>query len=753
MKRVKDVKQSADRAARLIPVVCALACALVLSLRPALDARQQAPVFRSKVEVVQLDVSVLDNRRRPVRGLMQDDFTILEDGKPRKIVGFTAFDIGDEDTTVSGWMRDVPPDVTTNDLKESRLFVIVMDDGLIPQDPFAIKSSRDIARSIIDRLDPDDLAAIVFTGDNRKSQDFTKDKTKLIAAIDNFNPGLAGYMFGLGALTMEPARGRGEAAGGGPPIKPVDVDLWFYQSAIRTLSSIADFLIAAPGRRKAVMWISPGVPLDLGNCVPIDPRSKEPPICLPGGMPTPEAVELTQRTDAIFRMAQRANVTIYPIDPSGLGGMANYIESRIGVINRPVAHHKATMQQDYLVAAAANTGGRTVLSINEFEPGIRDIFAENASYYLIAFETSNVEADGKLHRIQVKVNREDVEVRARSGYYSPQPEDPKTRKAEVSPESAALAKSIGGLLPTSDLPMKVVLAPFAVPGQRLSTVSIVLGVKEPVPEAAAKARIDATTELQISAFTPEGDPRGTQRHTAKVTLRAGSGGDAEYEVLGKIDLPAGRYRLRLAAHNVASKKDGSVFADVIVPDYSNLPVSASPIVLGATPAKASAPRDLLKSVLPFVPTAERDFSITHRPTAFLRLYQSGAKPVERASVSIRIRDAQDRVLIDASQTVAPDAFVVAGQKLLADAPATTPPRSGRLSLPAPATQPSSGTTDQFANLSLRSADVSYQIPLAGLKPGPHLLTMEVTMGATVIRRDIRFQVATGSTGPTGPTGP
>src|SRR5688500_2399593 len=50
---------------------------------------QQAPVFRSLVEVVQLDVSVLDRSRLPVRGLTQDDFTIIADGEPQKIVSFT----------------------------------------------------------------------------------------------------------------------------------------------------------------------------------------------------------------------------------------------------------------------------------------------------------------------------------------------------------------------------------------------------------------------------------------------------------------------------------------------------------------------------------------------------------------------------------------------------------------------------------------------------------------------------------------
>ena len=96
-------------------------------------------------------------------------------------------------------MRDVPPDVTTNDLKaESRLFVIVMDDAMIPQEPFSdqvVEGDREAASSTSSA--PDDLTAVVFTGDNRKTQDFTSDKTKLMAALDKFNPGLTGYRFGM----------------------------------------------------------------------------------------------------------------------------------------------------------------------------------------------------------------------------------------------------------------------------------------------------------------------------------------------------------------------------------------------------------------------------------------------------------------------------------------------------------------------------------------------------------------------------
>src|SRR6185295_13730437 len=144
VKGVKEVKTSAV-SVHVAPVA---ACVFTsLTLFTSLLVAQQAPVFKSKVEIVQLDVSVLDKHRQPVKGLTEKDFTILEDGKPQKIVGFTTFDMDDAAPPATGWMKDVPPDVTTNDLKpESRLFVLVMDDAMIPQDPWMIQASKKIAR-------------------------------------------------------------------------------------------------------------------------------------------------------------------------------------------------------------------------------------------------------------------------------------------------------------------------------------------------------------------------------------------------------------------------------------------------------------------------------------------------------------------------------------------------------------------------------------------------------------------------------
>jgi hypothetical protein len=479
-----------------------------------------------------------------------------------------------------------------------------------------------------------------------------------------------------------------------------------------------------------------------GTCPPGDPRN-----VWMQRLPPANMIELAQRTEDIFRRAQRANVTVYPIDPTGLDGMRSYVSAQLGPNNLGVSTVKAAAQQDYLAAAAANTGGRTVMNTNDFEPGITDIFAENASYYLIGFERADTKADGKLHKLQVKVNRPDVDVRTRSGYYAPEPEKPgdkKNAKATMTPEAVELAKAIGGLLPSSAVPLKVAVAAFAVPGQRLATVSVVLGVRQPVPAAASKDRITETTELQTSAFTPEGDPRGTQRHTAKVVIRAGADGEAAYEVLGRIDLPAGRYRLRLAAVSATNSKSGSVFADVIVPDYSNVPFSVSPVVLSASPGRVSAPKDLFAKLLPLVPTAERAFATSDRVTAFVRLYQSGQKPVQPVQLAIRIRDAQDQVKISTTQAIRVDQFAAAGQQVQADAPVTLPPAGpARTGLPTPTPirgQPSAPVSDQFANLSLRTADVTFQIPFSKLTQGPHLLTFEARIGETVVRRDVRFEV-------------
>ena len=62
----------------------------------------QTPTFRSTIDIVQVDVSVLDRNRSPVRDLKAADFTILVDDRPQPVAVFAAIDIPDPSSRAGG---------------------------------------------------------------------------------------------------------------------------------------------------------------------------------------------------------------------------------------------------------------------------------------------------------------------------------------------------------------------------------------------------------------------------------------------------------------------------------------------------------------------------------------------------------------------------------------------------------------------------------------------------------------------------
>ena len=97
--------------------------------------------------------------------------------------------------------------------------------------------------------------------------------------------------------------------------------------------------------------------------------------------------------------ANRNGVTFYPIDIVGL---------RVGrMMNR---------RADSLITLATATDGVAVINTNSFTPALERINEDLASYYLLGYYTSNTKADGTFRKIDVKVKRPGVNVRARRGY-------------------------------------------------------------------------------------------------------------------------------------------------------------------------------------------------------------------------------------------------------------------------------------------------------------------------------------------------
>jgi hypothetical protein len=123
---------------------------------PLIAAQQQTTQFRTETNVVVIDVSALDRNRRPVSGLTAADFTILERGVARPLVTFAPVKVEQPVAVAPGWMRDVPADVQTNDVRDGRLMVLVIDERTAG-DPAYV---RKIAHAILDEMGPSDLAAV-----------------------------------------------------------------------------------------------------------------------------------------------------------------------------------------------------------------------------------------------------------------------------------------------------------------------------------------------------------------------------------------------------------------------------------------------------------------------------------------------------------------------------------------------------------------------------------------------------------------
>ena len=625
---------------RAIVILAALCLSTQTAGTPQDPAR---PQFRTGVEVRRLDVVVVDRDGRPVRGLTAADFTILEDGKPQKISTIEEIAIPEAETVHADWMRDVASDVRTNDMPvDGRLMVIVIDDAM-SRDPQLIEPTKRIGREIVNHLGPSDLAAVVYTMENHKSQDFTSDRQRLLAAIERMRTGFDS---------------RSAAAMLGP------------KYSVQTLSKAAEYLRSIEGRRKTLIYVSVGVPVDWDDISTPILNLGQPEVTVDAK----EAMrDIGEDLQGALSEAQLSNVAVYAISPRGL----------------TVEDHR--LESDFLETMSANTGGFAIVNTNAPEARVPEIFTATSAYYLIGYEVQKQD-DGRFRRLEVKVSRPGLTVHARKGYVAPRTNSPAKAK-KPGPGMSPLATAMAGFLPKGDVPMQVTALPFALPGRSEAGVAIVARVQQPPVTKRTVQRV----ELLTTAFDTAGKARASRRQTARVTMLPSDTSVATYEVLSRIDLKPGRYNLRIAAHNPAVEKSGSVFYDIDVPDFRKDGLWLSGAALTVSPGIASAPRGALSELNPVVPSTIRDFMEDDEVHGYIQVTQGGRSAVRAVTLDIRVIDGTDTVVHRASDTL---------------------------------------ETAMFS--AVRSADYQFRLPVEQLKPGAYLLTIEATAGGRSARRDVRF---------------
>jgi VWFA-related protein len=356
---------------------------------------QQQPVFRAGVKLVRVDVTVTGKGDLPVADLTPADFEVAEDGAPQKVeqLQFVRLDgqrpPGDETSLEIRSQDQAEAEAARDDV---RVFAIFFDDYHVDKAPQITIPMRQGLTLFVNRLWPSDLVAIMDPLTTLSALRFTRSKSELQAAVNKFE-GRQGEIFPIKSVMEEAQMMRGD-------IRRVRAQVTFSALAALTMK-----LGGMREGRKSIIFVSQGPPTYLGS----------------------RDGHLQDEMRTIVEAANRGNVAIYPLDPTGLS-----MEMRVG--------DRGTLYQ-----LAAETGGRTIVNTNNFAGGLERIFVDNTAYYVLGYTPTRTEDDGKYHKITVKVKRSGTRVLARQGYFAP---SSKELAAAAEASAKTLEPRVAGALDT-----------------------------------------------------------------------------------------------------------------------------------------------------------------------------------------------------------------------------------------------------------------------------------------------------------------
>jgi len=608
--------------ARLNAVVTTFVIAGAVTFAQQQRSAEAPPTFRVQVDAIEVDAFVTDASGNPVSGLTAADFEIVEEGAPQTITSFAQIEIPFVRQTAPLDTRGaVERDVQTNDNVDGRLYMFAFDEI----SPLQAVRARTFLRSFLaDHFAANDQAAVVFIGQQSTAptQPFTSDRRLIMAAIDRASGG-----FAREAVLDSPTQTA--------PAPAVDSEGQFIERRrMADLRGIAEMMATLRGRRKALLLISENLPESIFRAIDYNG----------GTLTLPE-----ESAHAAVVAATRGNVTIYPIDPRGLTG-GGTLEGEAP----PAAAARSELDERMSLSMLARvTGGFAITNTNSFEGAFDRIVREGSVYYLLGFTSTHERRDGRFRKLVVRVNRPGLQVRAREGYVAPL----KNERLPVEPRpvtglSAAASGALTNPLPGGTVPIRVFAAPY-VKDRKTALVAIVaevdakaLGLKE------RDGVHGGELEIGFLATDPKGKIYPGQHFTMDLALKAETyDAAARYgmRVLSEIQLPPGRFQLRLVAGNNAGKA-GNVVYDIVVPDFTKEPLMLSGIALTSasmTGAATVGVRHPVDATLPRPPTAVREFGSDDTLALAGEVYEN------------RSKGTQHRVTIRAD-LIAPDGTVARG---------------------------------------------------------------------------------------------
>jgi VWFA-related protein len=378
------------------------------------DAAKPSQVIRSGIDLVTSDVIVRDARGKFISDLKPVDFEVYEDGVRQEIVTFLMSHggriFGDPVAVVRRSEEGivVPAPRPTGD-RNGRVFLVFFDD--LHLDVRSTPRLRDLFKKISRELIHDgDMFAIVSTGPSSLAIDFTYDRKRLDEAVKHMSGG---------GLRPSEILSVPQGQQGSPEVRHR------AHVAFATAYDILDKMAAIRDRRKAVIYLSNGYDFDpfaetRGRQE--TERSPRPPDSNDQSQPKTNQfafADLISQLSEVTRAANRANASIFTIDPRGLSAGPD-LDEPVSMVEWN-AHLRTS--QDTLRVLAEQTGGVAAINRNDFTAALKRIDSETSDYYMIGYSSSNPDPLKRHRQITVRVKKPDLEVTHRREYSLKPPPD------------------------------------------------------------------------------------------------------------------------------------------------------------------------------------------------------------------------------------------------------------------------------------------------------------------------------------------
>ena len=408
-------------------------------------------MFRGGSAFVLVDVYPQQDGR-VVEGLTADEFQVFEDGKPQKVESFEFVRIEPSRNEAARRDPNNSRDAFTQAaIPSNRLFIIYLDKNHV-----TIAGAHNIRKPLIDMLNaliaPDDLFGVITPEIEPRHIILGRRMLGVEEQLTRHWPW--GERHRLTTDPLDPGEAWMEVCFGGHKsgLTREFIDRRREDKTLTSLENLTAFLGAIREARTVVIPITDGWRLyrpDPG-LVNMGGGGDPPPIVNRGGKPgigtglseysgpgssscSSEAARLAaldndRRFRDVIALANRNNVSFYPVTPAGLAvfdtplGVTPSIRDPQDATEALVANVSRVAERvGGLKTLAHNTDGIAIVDTNDLSAGLKRIVNDVSAYHLLGYYTTNTRLDGRFRRIEVKTSRRDVDIKARRGYVAPMP--------------------------------------------------------------------------------------------------------------------------------------------------------------------------------------------------------------------------------------------------------------------------------------------------------------------------------------------